>query len=94
MIRILTSTEPDGITVTVDGRLVGENVEAVESCVTDAIGEGKPVHLFLRDVSSIDRRGHALLGRMAATGVRLRAAGVYCSWIVSQLSGLHAEGRL
>jgi hypothetical protein len=95
MIRILSATEPNGITITVDGRLAGEYIEAVESCVKHAIGQGKPVHLFLRDVSSIDDGGRVLLGRLAAEGVRLSATGVYSSYIVSEISPSrgHANGR-
>ena len=86
MIRILTATEPRGITITVDGRLDGEYIEAVDTCVKQAVGQGRPVHLFLRDVSSIDEGGRVLLGRLAAEGVQLSATGVYSSYIVSEIS--------
>ena len=51
MIRILTADEPNAITITVDGQLVDDGVDAVETCSYQAIGQGRPVHLFLRDVS-------------------------------------------
>ena len=86
MIRILTAAEPSGITITVDGRLAGDYIDAVDTCVKQAIGQGKPVHLFLRDVSSIDESGRLLLGRLAARGVQLSATGVYSSYIVSEIS--------
>jgi hypothetical protein len=85
MIRILTATEPRGITITVDGRLAGEYIETVDTCVKQAVGQGRPVHLFLRDVSNIDEGGRVLLGRLAAEGVQLSAAGVYSSYIVSEI---------
>ena len=66
MIRIMTATEPDASTITVDGQVAAEYVEAIDICVKQAIGRGQPVHLFLRDVSGIDATGRALLGRLAA----------------------------
>jgi hypothetical protein len=42
---------------------------------------GKPVNLFLREVSNIDESGRALLGRLAAKEVHMSAAGVYNSWL-------------
>jgi ABC-type transporter Mla MlaB component len=86
MIRIMTATEPKLITITVDGELSSEYVEAVEICATQAIAQRRRTRLFLRDVSSIDESGRALLARLAAQGVRLRAAGVYCSYIVAKIS--------
>jgi len=86
MIRIMTATAPKFITITVDGELSGEYVDAVESCATQAMTQRQRIRLFLRDVSSIDARGRALLARLAAKGVRLRAMGVYCSYIVAKIS--------
>ena len=86
MIRIMTATEPKLITITVDGELAGEYVDAVETCATQAMAQQRPTHLFLRDVSTIDESGRALLARLATKGVRLRAAGVYSSYIVAQIS--------
>lgn len=82
MIRIMTADEPACITITVDGKLAGDCVDPVETCCTQAIAKGKPVQLFLRDVSTIDEGGRALLCRLAAKGVNLRAAGIYSSYIV------------
>jgi hypothetical protein len=42
---------------------------------------GKPMNLFLREVSNIDES--ALLGHLAAKGVQMSAAGVYNSWLRS-----------
>src|ERR1035438_7216673 len=69
MIRIMTATRPKVITITVDGELSGEYVDAVETCATHAIATRRPTHLFLRDVSTIDEGGRALLVRLAAKGV-------------------------
>lgn len=86
MIRILTADEPNAITIIVDGQLVDDCVEAVETCSYQAMSLGKPVHLFLRDVFYIDDRGRALLSRLAGKGVKLRARGVYSSYIVTEIS--------
>ena len=86
MIRIMTATGPKVITITVDGELSGEYVDAVETCAIQAIAKRRPTHLFLRDVSTIDESGRALLARLAAKGVRLRASGVYCSYIVAKIN--------
>lgn len=93
MIRILTNNEPGGITVTVDGQLVGEYVNAVDSSVDQAMGEGKPVHLSLRDVSHIDEGARKLLSRLASEGVELSASGIYSSYIVAELGRKGAEAR-
>jgi hypothetical protein len=93
MIRIMTATEPKAFTITVDGRLVGEYIEALETSVEQAIGHGRPVHLVLRDVTSIDESGRALLGRLAAKGVQLSAGGVYTSYIVANISASAAQAK-
>jgi hypothetical protein len=85
MIRIITSNHAGGITITVDGRLVGDYVDAVEMSVHQAMDQGRPVHLFLRDVSVIDESGRMLLSRLASKGVELSASGVYSSYIVADV---------
>jgi hypothetical protein len=85
MIRIMTATEPKLITITVDGELAGEYVDAVENCVKQALTKQRPVQLFLRDVAAIDESGRSMLSRVAARGVGLRAHGVYCSYVVARI---------
>ena len=79
--------------VTIDGQLSGDYIEAVETCCDQAMCRGKPVHLFLRDVSTVDQAGRALLCRLAAKGVRLLASGVYTSYLVRALSPAGTEPR-
>jgi len=86
MIRIMTDARPKFITITVDGELSSEYISAVETCISQAMAKGRPVRLFLRDVSCIDESGRALLGAVAAKGVRLRASGVYSSYVVAKIS--------
>ena len=85
MIRIQTVNNPGGIAIAIDGQLVGKYVEEVEASFRNAIEQHKQVHLYLRDVSHIDETGHSLLSRLAAQGVELSAAGLYSSYVVSQI---------
>src|ERR1700683_428844 len=86
MIRIQAANNPGGITIAIDGQLVGEYVEEVEASIQKAASEQrKNVHLFLRDVYHIDETGHALLSRLAAQGVELSAAGLYSSYVINQI---------
>jgi hypothetical protein len=68
--------------ITVDGQLSGESIEVLESCCVQAVSNGKPVHLFLRDVLTVDQAGRTLLCRLAARGIRLLGSGVYTSYLV------------
>ena len=86
MIRILTADEPNAITITVDGQLVDDCVDAVETCSYQAMGQGRPVHLFLRDVSHIDEHARSLLSRLAGKAFRLSVSGVYSCFIVEEIS--------
>jgi hypothetical protein len=92
MIRIMKSNHADGITITVDGRLAGDYVDAVEMSVHQAMDQGRPVHLFLRDVSVIDENGHTLLSRLASKGVELSASGVYSAYVVAEVRREPASG--
>jgi ABC-type transporter Mla MlaB component len=86
MIRIVKLEESASTTFTVDGQLSSESLEAVETCCNQALSTGKPVHLFLRNVSVIDEHGRALLCRLTVKGVVLTAAGVYCSYVVGEIN--------
>ena len=92
MIRIFTADEPRAITITVDGQLVDDYIKTVETCSHEALGQGRPVHLYLRDVSHIDERGRSLLSRLASKGVKLSASGVYSSWIVAEIGREQTKG--
>ena len=85
MIRIFTADEPSPNAIIIDGQLVAGYVDAVETCICQAMGQDRPVHLFLRDVSHIDEEGRALLSRLAAKGVELSATGLYTSHVVSEI---------
>jgi ABC-type transporter Mla MlaB component len=91
MFRVSKADERSRTIVTIDGQLSGDYIEVVETCCDQAISTGKPVQLFLRDVSTVDQAGHALLCRLAAKGVRLLARGVYTSYLVRMLNPAGTE---
>jgi len=82
MFRVSKSDERLRTIITVDGQISGDYVEVVETCCRQAMTAGKPVELFLRDVTSIDPAGRALLRRLADSGIRLLANGIYNSYLV------------
>jgi hypothetical protein len=85
MIRIQTSIKPRGVTIAIDGQLIGEYLAEIEASIRESLEQYKAVNLFLRNVSHIDEAGHALLSRLAAQGVELTAAGLYSSHVVNQV---------
>jgi hypothetical protein len=74
--------------LTMDGQLCGEYVEVVEICFNRALSEGKPIDVFLHNVSAIDDSGRALPMRLAAQGASLLAAGVYTPYVVMDLAAV------
>jgi len=86
MIRVTKTEEQSGTMVTIDGQLSGDSIAVVETCCNQAKSNGKPVQLFLRDVTTVDQAGQMLLSRLVAKGVRLIARGVYTSYLVQSLT--------
>jgi hypothetical protein len=93
MIRIMTADEPASTTITVDGKLCGDGIEPVQTCCVQALLQGKPVRLYLREVSSIDEGGRMMLRNLAAKGVDLAANGIYSSYIVAEIQAAGSNGR-
>src|ERR1017187_1950621 len=91
MIRVITADELESTTITVDGNLAGDYVDAVRTCCQQAISRGKPVRLYLRDVSLIDERGRTLLRELVKAGVGLKARGIYSSYVVDEIQSAHPE---
>ena len=71
--------------LTFDGELSTECIESLERCCEEALKDGKPVDLSLRDITGIDEAGEALLRRLAAKGVCLFANGVYVSYLLDNI---------
>jgi hypothetical protein len=94
MIRVTKSAKGKRTIITTDGQLSGDYIEFVETCCNQAVSEGKPVDLFIEDVSTIDGAGRALLARLAAKGIRLLTTGLYTSYVVRTLvaAGSWASG--
>ena len=77
-----------------DGEISTECVESLERCCEEALKDGKPVDLSLRDITGIDAAGEALLRRLAARGVCLFANGVYVSYLLDNIRGnVSANGK-
>ena len=86
MIRVTRTEERSRTRITVDGELSADSIAVVETCCRQAEWDGKPVQLFLRDVTRIDQAGRMLISRLAASGVRLAATGVYTAYLVQELT--------
>ena len=85
MFRVSKAEQRSRTVITIDGQLSADSIEIIGTCCDQALSAGKPVHLFLRDVSSIDCAGHALLRRLAAKGIRLIASGIYTGYLIRRL---------
>jgi hypothetical protein len=93
MIRVMTADEPTHTEIIVDGKLSAECVELVETSCNEAISKGKPIQLYLRDVSIIDESGRALLGRLSTEGISLKAAGLYTSYVVDLVMAEQTDSK-
>jgi hypothetical protein len=93
MIRVTKTEEESRTVITIDGELLGESLEVVDTCCCRADLNRKPVYLFLRDVTTVDKPGEALLRRLVRKGVHLVARGVYTSYLVETLGPGDAAER-
>jgi hypothetical protein len=78
--------------LTFDGEISTECIESLEMCCEEALKDGKPVDLSLRDITGVDEAGEALLRRLAARGVCLFANGVYVSYLLDKIRGSVSDG--
>ncbi len=77
-----------------DGEMSAECVESLERCCEEALKDGKPVDLSLRDITGIDEAGEALLRRLATRGVCLFASGIYVSYLLDKIrSNVSVDGK-
>ncbi len=80
--RLEKKLSAEGTCLTIDGDISTECINVIETSCDEAMGSGKPVDLVLRDVTTVDEAGRALLRRLAETGVRLFGNGVYTSYLI------------
>ncbi|HWY03336.1 MAG TPA: hypothetical protein VNX60_06690 [Candidatus Acidoferrum sp.] len=73
MLRVSKREERSRTVLIVEGHLSADYVQVIETCCNEAISTGAIVHLYLRDVPTIDGASCALLSRLAAKGVLLLA---------------------
>lgn len=80
--------------LTFDGEISSECIDSLERCCEQALKDGKPVDLSLRDITGIDEAGEALLRRLAARGVCLFANGVYVSYLLDKIrASVNADNK-
>lgn len=93
MFRLSTKEEGGNTVVTVDGQISGEYLDVVEDWCNHAALKGKPVRLYLRDVSAVDDAGRSMLRRLAKKGIGITATGVYNCYLVEALhTGITGSG--
>lgn len=93
MFRLTKAEERSRTLLTVEGQITGDSAALIELCCDQAAQAGKPVRLCLCEVRVIDPAGRALLGRLAAKGVRLFAKGVYTSYLLRELGKTGGVGE-
>ena len=82
MVRItVTNANSDALTLLLEGQLIGEAVDELDSACERALANGQRLTLDLMGVSCIDRKGVALFHRLATRGVSI----ANCSGFVSEL---------
>jgi hypothetical protein len=87
MLRIETYLEPEGISFTIEGKLMGAWVSELEKCWQSATsdGSGKSIRVNLSKVAFIDLQGRALLTRMHRQGAKLVPSGCLMKAIVEEI---------
>ena len=89
MLRITRISEPNTITLKLEGKLAGPWVEELLKTwrsVAEA-AQGEALVADLNDVTFIDRSGERLLARMHAAGTALVAEGTYMSQRLQRITG-------
>lgn len=86
MIRVTKLEKRSRTIVTIDGQLSNDSIAIVETCCSEALSNGKPVDLYLRNISVVEPAGRSLLMRLADEGVHLVAEGVYLSFLIEELA--------
>jgi ABC-type transporter Mla MlaB component len=81
MLRIsVVDSNGNAVTLLLEGKVIGDAVDEVNSSCNQALAEGRRLTLDLAGVSFIDRKGIALFHRLAARHVSV----VHCSGFVAE----------
>jgi ABC-type transporter Mla MlaB component len=81
MIRVsVTESTGNAVTLLVEGKVIGDAVDELNSCCDQALAEGRRLTLDVAGVSFMDRKAVALLHRLAAHQVSV----VNCSAFVAE----------
>jgi hypothetical protein len=88
MLRITVRHQPDRTTLTLEGRLLGPWVDALEEdwLATLRLGDPRPIVADLTEVTFVDPAGRELLTRMSARGTRLVATGIESGAVVVEIA--------
>ena len=85
MFRLDKDINEQRMRLSLAGEMTAECIALLETYCQQALKDGKTVDLVLRDVTTIDEAGHALLHRLAARGVCLSGSGLYLSYLVDTI---------
>jgi hypothetical protein len=92
MFRLKKEESDRATIVTLDGQLSKDCTAVVEDLCCRAASAGRVVELYLREVGAVDDAGWLMLRRLIQRGVRVRAEGVYTSYMVGALQKNAAPG--
>jgi hypothetical protein len=82
------STEPESLSLVLEGRLAGPWVEALEiHCSAMALNRQRCALIDLTGVTFIDADGKTLLSRLWRQGISLRATGCLNRCVVAEITG-------
>ncbi len=85
MFRLDRAHKRSGTYLSIEGDLKSEGVGAIESACLEALAEGAPVTVILRNVTEIDADGFAFLRRLLLTKARVQAIGIYSKYILGNI---------
>ncbi len=89
MVRIsVTEATGNAMTLLIEGKVIGEAVDEVNSCCDRALAEGRRLTLDLSGVAFVDRAGVALFHHLAARDVSV----INCSGFVFEQLKVHDPG--
>jgi hypothetical protein len=88
MIRITVYQTPEELVLKLEGCLVGDSVDALDSCWRQAARTlaGRRLQVDLRALCQVDGRGRTVLTRLHAAGARFVASGCVMPEIVREIA--------